>query len=205
MRRCYAVGVGAALVVAACSIGRPMPSATTYSIEPALAQPSAAESPRGERLQVERVRVAAPYDRAALVYRLSAVRYVSDPYHAFLAEPGPMLGTRIADWLAAAGPFKSVAAPGSGVPASLALEVTITELYGDFEKASDQAAVMSMQFTVIDKTSARAKVAYERSITRRIPLTNQSAEGLVQGYDTALAEILSQLAHDLATYVAQRQ
>jgi hypothetical protein len=48
----------------------------------------------------------APYDGVDLVYRTSAVRYVSDPYHAFLAEPGPMLSSRISEWLNGTGLFQ---------------------------------------------------------------------------------------------------
>src|SRR6202044_2329156 len=92
---------GAVLIISACSFGRPIPTATTYSIEPRTTG-AAAHPPHLVRLRVQPVRVAAPYDRPPLIYRLSPVRYISDPYHAFLADPGPMLSYRIADWLTAA-------------------------------------------------------------------------------------------------------
>jgi cholesterol transport system auxiliary component len=186
-----------ALIVSACSIGRPIPAVTTYSIEPPAA-PDAPKPPHPERLQVERIRVAAPYDGTALVYRVSAVRYIADPYHAFLADPGPMLSNRIAEWLAAAGLFKAVDGPGGAARAPWVLEATVTELYGDFREGSDPAAVMSVRFAVIDQTSARPKLPYERTFTRRISLSSASPEALVRGYGTALAEILSQLSVDLS-------
>ncbi|HXC79320.1 MAG TPA: hypothetical protein VNU19_19985, partial [Candidatus Acidoferrum sp.] len=133
MRFKHVVVVGVAVIVSACSIGRSIPTATTYSIEPSPAALAIPKLPHPERLRVERVRVAAAYDRTALVYRLNAVRYVSDPYHTFLADPGPMLSNRIAEWLAAAGLFKAVDAPGGAAPAPWVLEATVTELYGDFE------------------------------------------------------------------------
>jgi cholesterol transport system auxiliary component len=204
MRLEHLAVVGAALIVSACSIGRPIPTATTYSIEPPAAAADATKPPRPQRVRVERVRVAAPYDRAALVYRLSAVRYISDPYHAFLAEPGPMLGNRIAEWLAAAGVFKDVDGPGGAAPAPWVLEARVTELYGDFEAGGNHpAAVMSIRFTLIDEGSARAKVAYERSLSRRTPLSSASPEALVLGYGTALADILTQFASDLSNSTLQ--
>jgi cholesterol transport system auxiliary component len=202
MRFKHAVVVGVALLVSACSIGRPLPTVTTYSIEPPLAAAAAPSPPHPQRLRVERVRVAAPYDRPSLVYRLSAVRYISDPYYAFLAEPGPMLSNRIAEWLAAAGLFKAVEGPGGAAPAPWVLEATVTELYGDFQHASNPAAVISVRFALIDQTSARARVTYESTITRRISLSSASPEALVQGYGTALAEILSQLSVDLSGPIA---
>jgi len=203
MRFKLAVVVGVALMVSACSIGRPIPTATTYSIEPPPAAPDTPKPPHPQRLRVERVRVAAPYDRTSLVYRLSAVRYISDPYNAFLAEPGPMLSNRIAEWLAAAGLFKAVDGPEGAAPAPWVLEATVTELYGDFQQGSDPAAVMSVRFAVIDQTSGRPKVTYERTISRRISLSSASPEALVRGYGTGLAEILSQLSADLRAPIAQ--
>jgi cholesterol transport system auxiliary component len=199
MRFKHLVVIGSVLTISACSIGRPIPTATTYSIEP----PAARNAPKPshvERLRVERVRIAAPYDRAALVYRLSAVRYISDPYHAFLADPGPMLSNRIADWLAAAGLFKAVDGPGGTAPAPWALETTVTDLYGDFEAGGDNpAAVMSIRFIIIDERSARPKVIYERSLSRRVPVSSASAEALVLGYGTALSDLLVQFATDLSS------
>jgi cholesterol transport system auxiliary component len=204
MRFRHVVVVGVALIVSACSIGRPIPTATTYSIEPSPAALAIPKPPHPERLRVERVRVAAAYDRTALVYRLSAVRYVSDPYHTFLADPGPMLSNRIAEWLAAAGLFKAVDAPGGAAPAPWVLEATVTELYGDFEAGGDNpAAVMSIRFTIIDEGSARPKVAYERSLSRRVPVSRAAPEALVSGYGMALADILTQLATDLSNSTLQ--
>ena len=204
MRLKDVVVVGLALIVSACSIGRPIPTATTYSIEPSSAALAVSKAPHPERLRVERVRVAAAYDRAALVYRLDAVRYVSDPYHTFLADPGPMLTNRIAEWLAAAGLFEAVDVPGGSAPAPWVLEATVTELYGDFEAGDDNpAAVMSIRFTIIDEGSARPKVAYERSLSRRVPVSRATPEALVSGYGRALADILTQLGTDLSNSTLQ--
>jgi cholesterol transport system auxiliary component len=199
MRFKLAVVVGVALIISACSIGRPIPTATTYSIEPRLASLAVPQRPHLERLRVERVRIAAPYDRTALVYRLSAVRYISDPYHAFLADPGPMLSNRIAEWLGAAGLFKAVDGPAGAAPAPWVLEATVTELYGDFEVGGDTpAAVMSIRFTIIDEGSARPKLAYQSSLSRRVPVSSASPEALVLGYGTALTDILTQVATELS-------
>jgi uncharacterized lipoprotein YmbA len=202
MRLQFPLVISAALFIGACSIGKPIPTPTTYSIDPASAVADAGAPAHPERLRVGRVQVAAPYDRPALVYRLTTVRYASDPYHAFLAEPGPMLGNRIAAWLDQAGLFKAVAGPGSTPPASLVLEATVTELYGDFQRNAEPAAVMAIRITIVDQVSVRPQVTYERTISRRIPLANTTPEDLVRGYDTALAEILSQLATDLSAPVA---
>jgi uncharacterized lipoprotein YmbA len=148
------------------------------------------------------VRVAAAFAGSALVYRLDDVRYASDPYHAFVADPGAMLGSRMAEWLDRSGPFSSVAPPGSAQPAPYVLEATVDELYGDFRAGRPPAAVLSIQFALIDQASARPKVMYERTIARRVNLPKASPDALVRGYGTALAEILSQVALDLSAQIA---
>ena len=196
--------VALALIVSACSIGRPIPTATMYSIESSPAAVAVPKPRHPERLRVERVRIAAAYDRTALVYRLSSVRYVSDSYHGFLADPGPMLSNRIAEWLAAAGLFEAVDVSGGAAPAPWVLEATVTELYGDFEVGGDNpAAVMSIRFTIIDERAARPKVVYERLLSRRVTVSRAAPEALVSGYGMALADILTQLATDLSDSTLQ--
>jgi hypothetical protein len=86
----------------------------------------------------------------------------------------------------------------------LLLEATVTELYGDFEAGGDNpAAVMSIRFTIIDEGSARPKVAYERSLSRRVPVSRAAPEALVSGYGMALADILTQFATDLSNSTLQ--
>jgi cholesterol transport system auxiliary component len=187
-----------ALALAGCSIGRSMRPATTYLIDPPLEGTIPSVSRRPETLRVGSVRVAAPYASSALVYRLDDVRYATDPYQAFVADPGAMLDSRLAEWLDRTGPFSHVVPPGSGQSAPYVLEVTVGELYGDFRIGGSPAAVMSVQFVLIDQANARSKVIYERAIARRVPLSKASPDALVRGYGTALAEILSQVAADLS-------
>ena len=189
------LAVTIAVPLAACSIGRPIPQATTYIVDPfgeVTAMPR-----RPETLRMGFVRVAAAYGGSALVYRLDDVRYASDPYHAFVADPGAMLGGRMAEWLDRSGPFSTVALPGSAQPAPYVLEATVDELYGDFRAGRAPAAVLSVQFALIDQAGARPKVVYERTIASRVNLPKASPDALVRGYGTALAEILSQVAVDL--------
>lgn len=187
-----------ALMLTACSIGKPMPSVTTYVIEPVIAdaQSIAARSP--ETLRIGHVRVAAAYASNALVYRMTDVQYVADPYHAFIAEPGTMMGNRIGEWLDRSGMYRTVAQPGSAGSAAYVLDATVTELYGDFRLGRAPAAMLAVQFALLDQTGARSHVVFERTIASRVELAQASPDALVLGYGKALAEILSQLAPELS-------
>ena len=190
--------VCAVLSLGACAIGKPIPEATTYVVEPPPAPANSSATRRPEVLRVGNVRVAAAYDGNALVYRLDEVRYMSDPYHTFIAAPGAMLGNRIAEWLDRAGPFNTVAQPGSVRPATYLLDATVIELYGDFRAKGKPAAVLAVQFTLIDQSGPRPKLVRERTLASRVDLPQASPDALVHGYGQALAEILTQLVPDLS-------
>ena len=190
----------ASLALAACSIGKPMPQATTYVIELPAATPAAARRP--ETLRMANVRVAAAFAGDALVYRMDEVRYTADPYNVFIADPALMLGNRMAQWLDRAGPFQSVVQPESVRGAPYILEATVSELYGDFRPGQAPAAVVTVQFALLDLTGARSKVVLERTIGRRVAVQEVSPDALVRGYGTALAEILAELQKDLERNIA---
>jgi len=185
----------ACVVIAGCSIGQPIPQATTYVIEMPLPAPAAVRRP--ETLRIANVRVSAAFAGDALVYRMNEVQYTADPYNAFIAEPARMLGSRMAEWLDRAGPFQSVAQPDSVRAASYILEATVSDLYGDFRPGHAPAAVVTVQFALIDLRGARSKVVLERTIDRRIAIQQATPDALVRGYGQALAEILLQLVPDL--------
>ena len=191
-----ALAACAAVALVACSIGKPIPAANTYIVQPPAPKsvPSAASD--AESVRIGRVEVVAAYAGTALVYRMDDIRFTSDFYNRFIAEPGTMLGDQIAAWLARAGPF-AVTGPESTLPAHYLLEATVTELYGDFRPGQVPASVLAVQFALIDQTGARPKAVLERSIARRVDLAHASPDSLVRGYGDALAGILTELSTDL--------
>ena len=191
----FLAAAGTVLTIAACSIGRPLPPVTTYVVDPP--PPAPAKERRPEALRMGTVRVNPAFAGRALVYRMDDVKFTADFYHTFIAEPDPMLGGRMAEWLDRAGPFKTVAQPGGAVPAPFALEAVVTELYGDFRPGQPPAAVVTVQFTLVDLSSPATAVVFERFIGRRIALPEAAPDALVRGYGQALSEILTELSVQL--------
>ena len=195
-----------ALVLTGCSFARRMPPVTLYALDlsPYAIAPAQMRSP--ETLRLATVRVAAPFDANALIYRFDDVRYVSDPYHAFAAGPGEIVGNQVARWLDTAGPFRDVARPGSLRSARYVLEISVSELYGDFRTDRPPAAVLNLGFALIDQSSSRSRTVYGRSIARAIDLPAASREELMRGYSHALSDALTQLTHELdGTLAADRR
>jgi cholesterol transport system auxiliary component len=187
-----------ALVLAACSIGKPVPQPTTYVVEPTAPSERLARTHGSEVVRMGGVRVAAAFSGNALVYRTDDVTFISDPYQAFIADPPAMFGNQMASWLNRAGPFKAVMQPDSALPANYTLEATVTELYGDFRPGKPAAAVMAVQFTLVNVDAVGSGLVFERTISRRVPLERATPDALVRGYGQAVSEILSELAGDLA-------
>jgi uncharacterized lipoprotein YmbA len=195
--RHFVLAAGAALFLSACGIGKPSPQATTYVVEPSMPAERIAGKQRPETLRMGNVRMAAAFSGNSLVYRMDDVNYVSDPYQTFIADPGAMLGNAMATWLDRSGAFKSVTQPGSTQSAAYVLEATVTQLYGDFRPGKPPAAVMAVQFALVDQNGIRAKIVYEGTVERREPLDRASPDALVRGYGKALSEILSQFVSEL--------
>jgi cholesterol transport system auxiliary component len=186
-----------ALTLTACSIGRPIPPAKTYIVEPSVPKSESFEARSPDSLRIGHVRVAAAYAGNALIYRVDDVRFVSDPYNQFMAEPGAMIANQMAAWLDRTGPFRTVAQPESTRAAHYVLEATITELYGDFRPGVTPAAVLAVQFALIDQASVRPKSVLERVVAKRVDLPRAAPDALVRGYGEALGAILGELRDDL--------
>jgi hypothetical protein len=125
------------------------------------------------------------------------VRYEADPYHAFIADSGSMFASRIAEGLGNTGLFKSVTQPETIRPARYVLEATVVELYGDFRPGRRPAAVVAVQFALLDQATPRLTVLHECTIASRTDLAQASPDDLVRGYGKALADILSRLVVEL--------
>lgn len=191
----YARVAGILLALAGCSLGQPIPQAKTYLIEPP--PPATVMDRRPQTLRMGRVRVAPAFAGLPLVVRVDGVRYTADFYHTFIAEPGDLIGPRMAEWLAQAGPFLTVLQPEATTPAAYALEAVVTELYGDFSPDRPPMAVMTVQFTLVDLQGLTPRTRLERTLGRRIELAEATPDALVRGYGQALGEILTELAPQL--------
>lgn len=187
--------LGLAAMLAGCAIGKPTPQATTYVLEPPA--PTRVGAPRPQTLRVGKVRVAPAFAGRELVFRLDDVRYVADFYNAFMADPGDMIGVAMAQWLGAAGLFQAVMQPDSATRADYVLEATVTTLHGDFRPGRTPAAAMEMEVALIDLTGVGTRVRWQRTIGRRIDLSEASPGTLVRAYGDALGDILTELAAGL--------
>jgi len=167
-----------------------------YQISPERTSTTVAQ-PRAETLKVRRLAVSDIYNTRELVYRGPEGAIDSDFYNLFFVTPGSMLTTELRRWLTESGLFTHIVAPGSLIVPGLTLEGMINALYGDYSGTAP-AAVVEMQFFVVDESSAENDIVFSGSYKERISLDSADPQQLVQAMTIAVANIYTNLENDLA-------
>ncbi len=107
-------------------------------------------------------------------------------------------------YLINSGAFKEVVERGSQLKADTYLEVYVDELYGDFQKSAQPAAVLSIRMLFFDAGGAKTHQPFlEKNYVCRVPLQQKTAAALVAGWDHALSQTMAELASDLASARAE--
>ena len=154
---------------------------------------------RGERVVcIRSLRVAAPFDDRSLVYRVGDFSYHADPYSEFLVSPAESLRPPIRSWMRQSDLFRTVVEPGSALKPNTMAEVTVLELYGDFHRPPEPAAVLTLRYVLLDSPEGiPGKLVFEGEYSRRVLLKEKNANALMVGWNEALTQILAQLGSDL--------
>jgi ABC-type uncharacterized transport system auxiliary subunit len=193
--------LAATLLLTGC-LSRPALPHQTFALEtPSL--PKAANARGQGVLMVRDVEVSPLFENRSLIYRIGPDLYQADPYAEFLVLPSRALAHPIRACLRSCGAFQEVVEPGSLLEANTILEVHATELYGDFRKPDQLAAALSLRILVFSSGSGQSqKFLSQKEYARRVPLKQQTAAALVAGWDEALAQIMAEVAADLASVPA---
>jgi len=153
-------------------------------------------------LRVRRFNVDEAYTTRQLVYRIEEFRYESDYYHQFLVMPGLMITEKTRDWLADSGLFGRVSSVGSRLESTYMLEGNVIKLYGDFTDKSAPVAVMEIRFFLLAGADANETVALSQTYKAASPVSDRTAEAVVESLSKSLAEILAHLEADLQKALA---
>jgi cholesterol transport system auxiliary component len=160
--------------------------------------PSAAGIIRGSRvLGIRDLEIAAPFQGRAFVYRTGEFSYDRDPYAEFMVAPADCLISPICDWMRDAGVFSAVAERGGALKPDTLVEIHVEQLYGDFRKSDNPAAVLAMRFEFFDVSNGvPGRPILQREYSRNIPLKARTPDALMEGWNEGLTQILDSALQD---------
>lgn len=190
------LALAGAVLAAGCSLTRPAPVKQTYLLEPALPAPVAKVQPG--TLRIGAVNVAAAFRGRSFVVRDSEFRFDADFYHEFFVPPGVMLADSTARALTHAKVFGVVTRPGVVVDADWVLDGFVGTLHADARDAANPAAVLQMTFYLSRDDGGATAPVWSHAYFKRVAFTGSATEAYVTALNTALSEILAELAQDLA-------
>ena len=151
----------------------------------------------GAVLDVRGLVVSPRFEGKELVYRMGDTRYESDFYNAWFLSPSAMLTQQVQDWLRQARLFEHVVATSSYMDATHILEGTVTALYGDYRQEGGHKAVVGIQIVLIEDTSTRPAIVFQRDYQQLVELTETSPDALTRGWNQGLEQIFMTLEADL--------
>ena len=95
------------------------------------------------------------------------------------------------------GNFAAVVQRGSSLKPNTLAEISVTRLYGDFRQPKRPVAVLTMRFLFFDTPNALpGKVLLEREYARSIALKSATPAALMDGWNQALTQVLTQVISD---------
>lgn len=131
-------------------------------------------------------------------YRVGDESYKSDFYNQFFRPPGALISEEVRRWLTDSELFQYVLYSPSGTKPDYILDGNVNELYGDFREVITPKAVLGMQFFVTDQNSTSENVMFYKNYKKEIPINSRSAKDLVQGWNEALTQTLTEFERDLS-------
>jgi len=188
--------LAAILVLCGCLSRPPLHKQTfTFGAPPTVSNGTVA----GDRvLGIRSLRIAPPFDGRSLVYRTGEFSYVRDPYAEFLDPPEEEMMAPVRGWLSRADCFSEVLNAGSAFKPNTIVEISVTQLYGDFRRPEHPCAVVTMHLVFFEaRNGVPTKPILQQEYSRNIPVTAPSAAALMEGWNQAFGGIFAEVASDL--------
>ncbi len=187
----------------AIKLEKPAPQKSYFVLKPTREGANASSGPAKGVLTIKALNVVPNFNSRELIYRLQDDQYATDYYNLLLTSPGSQLGQCIHDWFNNSGVFHYVINSNSEVEPSFILETSIRQFYGDFRESATPAAVLDLQFFLLQEKDYEFNVVFTKEFQKQIPIEARTPEALVKGYNTGLTEILQSLENDLQLVVSQ--
>jgi hypothetical protein len=157
------------------------------------ADPPAAGS-KTNVVALRRVTISPLFQGRAFTYRTAENTYEHDPYAGFLVPPERAIEQPIRAWLRAGGAFGCVTEPGRSLNPSLAAEVTVNELYGDFRKTAQPSGALEIHFILYElNRDGTGRVLMDKICAHQTAMARAAPAALSAAWDTDLRVIMADI------------
>ncbi|MDK2973011.1 MAG: cholesterol transport system auxiliary component [Candidatus Sumerlaeota bacterium] len=147
-------------------------------------------------LAVQPFRSSPAFAKRPFLVKSGPSQFEPDFYHLFLVPPDRNVTEVAASWLDASGVFGQVVPSSSAAPPTHVLEGRVVSLHGEY--GAQPAAHLTLQATLLDLRGNAPKVALHRTYEETAPLAKGTPEALADGWNRALAAVLTRLETDIA-------
>jgi uncharacterized lipoprotein YmbA len=195
--------VAAVLALGGCgALSRPAPVKQLYLLDPP--PPAVVAKPQPASVRVGNVNVAVPFRGRAIVFRESDLRYENAYYLEFLVPPATMLAELTSRALEQSKAFTRVVPPSSTAATDWTLDGFVSALYLDTRDAAKPAAEVAITYYLFAAEGGTGVPVWTRDYQRHAPLAGTSEQAYAAALNTAVGEILNELARDLAAAELKR-
>ncbi|HEY2621330.1 MAG TPA: ABC-type transport auxiliary lipoprotein family protein [Acetobacteraceae bacterium] len=155
-------------------------------------------NPRGRVLLVRSVRAAPGLEARGLQWLQRDGSVHVDFYEQWAVPPAQAVENNLRQWLADAGLFSAVVAPGSRLNADFVLEGELDVFVADLSAGVGRAA---LAVVLLDQRQGATRVLLQRTETGEVRLANDEAPAIAEAMKAALGEMLRRTETDVATAI----
>jgi cholesterol transport system auxiliary component len=154
--------------------------------------------PRGRVLLVRSMRAAPGLEVRGLQWLQADGSVHIDFYEQWAVPPAQAVEDDLRRWLADAGLFSAVVAPGSRLNADFVLEGELNRFVADLNA---NVARVAMALVLLDQRPNPAKVLLQKTESAEVRIAGGEPPAIADGVKAALMEVLSQSERDIAAAV----
>ncbi len=155
-------------------------------------------NPRGRVLLVRSVRASPGLEARGLQWLQRDGSVHVDFYEQWAVPPAQAVEDSLRQWLADAGLFSAVVAPGSRLNADFVLEGELDVFVADLNAGVSRAG---LAVVLLDQRQGGTKVLLQRTETAEVRLANNAAPAIAEAMKAALGEVLRQTETDVAAAI----
>jgi cholesterol transport system auxiliary component len=198
MRRRLLLGMAGAL--SACSL-LPQPAYVQrrdWPLDVTRSGAAAAPNRRGRVLLVRNIRAGPGLEARGLQWLQSDGSVHVDFYEQWAVPPAQAVEDALRQWLADAGLFRAVVAPGSRLNADYVLEGELLSFIADLKSG---VARVGLSLVLLDQRQGSTKVLLQRTESAEVRLAGSEPPQIVDAMKAALADVLGRTTSDVAAAI----